>query len=207
MKIECPVCHNALECESEWCGRKAQCPFCENCFVITETMLEPVASKSKSKWRCAWLGAAAVFCLAAGVGVGHFLFASGAEFESNRATAPKTVTADAETGKNPHQPPKQRKAPSMRPPKQRMKTAPNYPMRANKTPKIRRSARRRVITSTSIATVGVCRTTGVTTTSAARGYGANTAARHSRRRGSAPFRTPTRLRRLMRTPLLRTPFR
>ena len=39
MKIsfECPMCHNSLEGESEWCGQKAQCPYCQNEFVIPES--------------------------------------------------------------------------------------------------------------------------------------------------------------------------
>ena len=75
MKIECPMCHKALECESQWCGQKAQCPYCKNKFIVTEIMLDPVASRNKAKWRYAFLGAAAaVLCIAAGLGLGRVFF-------------------------------------------------------------------------------------------------------------------------------------
>lgn len=77
MEIRCPECHKVLACESQWCGQKAQCPYCGNKFVITEIMLEPAASAGKSKWRFLRSAAAAVLCVAVGTGLGHLLFAPG----------------------------------------------------------------------------------------------------------------------------------
>lgn len=108
MKIECPICHKSLECDSGWCGQKAQCPFCGNKFVISEIMLKPAAPKGRSKSSWVWAAAAAVLCVAAGVGLGHLLFGTSpilkpelnttieAKAESVRTTAPETGTADAE---------------------------------------------------------------------------------------------------------------
>ena len=96
MKIECPVCHNALECESEWSGQKAQCPFCKNKFIINDIMLAPAASAGRSKWIGVLSGAAAVLCVAAGLGLGHVLFAPDAKPGSGQAAAPETATAVAE---------------------------------------------------------------------------------------------------------------
>ena len=97
MKIECPKCHNSLECESKWCGQKAQCPYCSNKFIITEIMLEPIASKGGSKWLRALL---ALLCIAAGVGLGHVLFAPGGKAGSPLKTAPETATASTEIKKS-----------------------------------------------------------------------------------------------------------
>lgn len=35
MRTECPICHNALEVEPEWLGKKAQCPYCDKKFIVT----------------------------------------------------------------------------------------------------------------------------------------------------------------------------
>lgn len=34
MIIKCPQCHEEIEVEEEWAGRKAQCPYCETKFMI-----------------------------------------------------------------------------------------------------------------------------------------------------------------------------
>ena len=96
MKIVCPTCHRSLECESGCCGQKAQCPFCGSKFVITEIMLKPAVSAGRSKWRHVWSGAAAVLCIAAGLGLGHQLFGAGARSEPALATAQKTASAEEE---------------------------------------------------------------------------------------------------------------
>ena len=100
MKIECPVCRKVLECESEWCGQKAQCPFCKNKFVITEIMLNTPAAGGGSKWRCVWPVAAAVLCLAAGLGLGRLLFGPGGVFGLGRTTATENAPVSATTGKS-----------------------------------------------------------------------------------------------------------
>ena len=78
MKIsfECPTCHKPLEGESEWSGQKAQCPHCQQKFVIPELTSEEVPKtiiapqtthKKRSKWLYVFAGMIAIVCIELGV--------------------------------------------------------------------------------------------------------------------------------------------
>ena len=65
------MCHNTLEGESEWCGQKAQCPYCQHDFVIPEATPEngtptapeqpPTPKKRSHKWL--YISSATLFML------------------------------------------------------------------------------------------------------------------------------------------------
>jgi DNA-directed RNA polymerase subunit RPC12/RpoP len=42
MFIKCPICSNVLEVETEWIGRKVECPYCQSKFIIKNECLQLV---------------------------------------------------------------------------------------------------------------------------------------------------------------------
>ena len=59
MTTKCPKCSNTIEIESEWVGKKVECPYCQAKFIITNNGEPSVANSNNNSVRrpkMLWVG-------------------------------------------------------------------------------------------------------------------------------------------------------